>query len=157
VAFILRPDYRISGCWTAVTAVTGPHENDWATALRRGYLHTPRPPRLTPAPSVRVRLPDTIAAVLAERRLGRREQVLARRIVSAQFERRRAARAARADVIAANRAVLTRRTKPGRTPVGYTSSVTTWVRPSRGGMGDGGRRTCDQVRFGRCTPSGVDP
>ena len=58
--FILRPDNLYRDRLTAVTVINGPVGNDWANALRRGFIYTPPPPTLDPLPSTRVRLRDVI-------------------------------------------------------------------------------------------------
>ncbi len=58
--FILRPDGWYPDRHVAVTVVNGPGANDWPTALRRGYIHTPPAPVLTPIPTAAVRLLDVL-------------------------------------------------------------------------------------------------
>lgn len=52
--FILRPDARHPSRFVAVTVINRPTDNDWVTALRRGHIGAPPPPRLHPLPSGRV-------------------------------------------------------------------------------------------------------
>jgi hypothetical protein len=101
--FVLRPDRQRAGCFTAVTVVNGPADNDWVTALRRGYIVTPPPPRYEALPPRRVSLIGCVRFVLAERRGDRRGRLLAQ-VVSTYRERRTAQDSEREGVAAANRA-----------------------------------------------------
>lgn len=40
--------YRGRGYYFIVTVINGPAHNDWTTALKRGYIHLPPPPRRDP-------------------------------------------------------------------------------------------------------------
>jgi len=102
--FVLRADRRRPGCFTAVTVVNGPADNDWAMALRRGYILTPSPPRYEPLPPVRVSLVGCIRVVLAERSERGRGGSLIPRVFSTYRERRSAAGLERARVAKVNRA-----------------------------------------------------
>jgi hypothetical protein len=102
--FVLRPDRQRPGCFTAVTVVNGPVDNDWATALRRGYILTPPPRRYRALPPRRVSLIGCIRLVLAERRTGDHRGRLLARLVSTYRERRTAQERERERVAAANRA-----------------------------------------------------
>lgn len=66
--FVLRPGGRNPSRLVAVTAVNGPSHNDWVTALRRGRIGTPPPPRLKPLPSGRLDWRDWWRDALALRR-----------------------------------------------------------------------------------------
>jgi hypothetical protein len=85
--FVLRPDRQRSGCFTAVTVVNGPADDDWAAALRCGYVLTP-PPRYQALPPRCTSLAECIAFVLAERRAGGRRGSLPSQVVSTYRERR---------------------------------------------------------------------
>jgi hypothetical protein len=102
--FVLRPDRQRSRCFTAVTVVNGPADNDWATALRRGYILTPPPPRYQTLPPRRTSLAECIRFVLAERRAGGRRGSLPAQVVSTYRERRAVQERERARVAGANRA-----------------------------------------------------
>jgi len=102
--FVLRPDPRRPGRHTAVTVVNGPATNDWATALRRGYITTPPPPQLRSLPPLRISLGRVIRDVLAERRAGTRRGHLPRQALATYRERRHEARNQRAAVADANQA-----------------------------------------------------
>jgi len=102
--FVLRPDPRRPGWHTAVTVVNGPATNDWATALRRGYITTPPPPQLRPLPPLTISVGRVIRDVLAERRAGTRRGHLPGQALATYRDRRRDARDHRAAVADANQA-----------------------------------------------------
>ncbi|HEY5196520.1 MAG TPA: hypothetical protein VIJ51_05785 [Solirubrobacteraceae bacterium] len=102
--FVLRPDRQRPGGFTAVTVVNGPAGNDWATALRRGYVLTPPPPCYEALPPRQVGLARCIGFVLAERRTGDRSGRLLAQVVSTYRQRRTAQERERERVAAANRA-----------------------------------------------------
>lgn len=66
--FILRPDGGHPSQLVAVTVINRPTDNDWVTALRRGHIGTPPPPRLHPLPNGRVDWRDCLRDALSLRR-----------------------------------------------------------------------------------------
>lgn len=104
--FILRPDRWYPDRHVAVTVVNGPTANDWATALRRGYIHTPPAPTLTPIPPAAVRLQDVLRDVRARRREGVRPRSLLAHVRDVRAEHLRDARAQHETFSRANRQTL---------------------------------------------------
>lgn len=103
---ILRPDGWYPDRHVAVTVVNGPTANDWPTAQRRGYFHTPPAPVLTPIAPAAVRLLDVLRDVRARRRQGVRPRSLLAHVRDVRVERLRDARAQRETVARANRQTL---------------------------------------------------
>ena len=93
--FILQDDRRGRGQYTCVTAVNGPADNDWETALACGYIHTPPPLKLPDLPFQRVGNLQSLAKARAMRRQGRRDGSLLAQTIAVHRARRRQAQAER--------------------------------------------------------------
>jgi len=86
--------YRGRGRYSIVTVINGPADNDWATALKRGYIHlSPPPPRFSPT-RPRVTWRDSLRIARQQREAA--FTVTLRIFLQVQAERRAKARAAHA-------------------------------------------------------------